>query len=301
MARSMKFLTKMPTTAANIYLERLVRTLPHPAVKLLGRQPAVLPLPANLICFQRRAFIELNQPRRGRALHHRFVLICALREMATVCVDDRELALEPGHGLLVFPFQFHHYARPTNAKLCWLFITFELASPGELEMWRFRPFELTLEIRRLLSELLSTYEASRQAELPILWLAVLLGRLRQAKPMPRRTVASEPSLLTQVNVLAQRNLAEHGVKKLARGLGISPSHLRTRFRASCGVSLGRHLRRLRLEKACGLLRLTPNRVSEVAEVCGFNSIYSFSRTFRVAYGISPLAYRQGKRPRFRYR
>ena len=86
-------------------------------------------------------------------------------------------------------------------------------------------------------------------------------------------------------------------KEMARSLGISPSHLRARFRASCGVSLGRHLRRLRLEKACGLLRLSQNRVTEIADLCGFSSIYSFSRAFRSAYGVSPMAYRQGDGPR----
>jgi transcriptional regulator GlxA family with amidase domain len=100
----------------------------------------------------------------------------------------------------------------------------------------------------------------------------------------------------QVNQLAHRSREPLGVKELARTLGISPSHLRARFRASCGVSLGRHLRRLRLERACGLLRLGPARVSEVAEQCGFTSIYSFSRAFRTAYGVSPLAYRHGGRP-----
>ena len=101
----------------------------------------------------------------------------------------------------------------------------------------------------------------------------------------------EPGLLLRINQMAQRSGAPPSIKELARTLGISPSHLRARFRASCGVSIGRHLRRLRLEQACGHLRLGPQRVSEIAELCGFSSIYSFSRAFRVTYGVSPLAFR----------
>jgi AraC-like DNA-binding protein len=97
--------------------------------------------------------------------------------------------------------------------------------------------------------------------------------------------------MLRINQIAQRTGAPPSIKELARALGISSSHLRARFRASCGVSIGRHLRRLRLEQACGLLRLGPQRVSEIAEQCGFGSIYSFSRAFRLAYGISPLAFR----------
>ena len=72
---------------------------------------------------------------------------------------------------------------------------------------------------------------------------------------------------------------------------MSPSHLRTRFRASCGVSLGKHMRELRLERACGLLRMTTARISEIADQCGFSSLFSFSRAFRVRHGLSPKAYR----------
>jgi transcriptional regulator GlxA family with amidase domain len=101
----------------------------------------------------------------------------------------------------------------------------------------------------------------------------------------------------QVNQLAQSRDEPLSVKHIARALGISASHLRARFRASCGVSLGRHLRRLRLEKACGLLRLSQRRVTEIAELCSFTSIYSFSRAFHTAYGVSPMAYRHGDRAR----
>jgi transcriptional regulator GlxA family with amidase domain len=101
----------------------------------------------------------------------------------------------------------------------------------------------------------------------------------------------------QVNQLAQSREHPLSVKEIARSLGISASHLRARFRASCGVSLGRHLRRLRLEKACGLLRLSQRRVTEIAELCYFTSIYSFSRAFHTAYGVSPMAYRHGDRVR----
>jgi AraC-like DNA-binding protein len=150
------------------------------------------------------------------------------------------------------------------------------------------------------------YETESTEELPVLLLALLLARLRRLRPLApphAPLIRGDPGLLHRINLLAQRAGPPPSLKELARALAISPSHLRARFRASCGVSLGRHLRRLRLEQACGLLRLGPQRVSEIAEQCGFSSIYSFSRAFRHAYGISPLAFRHsdraapGRRPR----
>lgn len=279
-------------------LRKLVSKLPQPNYQLLGRRPAPLPLPANVVCFQRQQAEELNKPRRGRALHHRFVLICALRTAVTVCVDDRNLRLNAGEALLVFPFQFHHYQAPQRADISWLFVTFELHEAEPLAALRYRPFKLVPALRTLVAELVEAYETERTEELPVLLLALLLARLRRLKhstPQPHAAAAlpePDPGLMTRINQIAQRaGGSPPSIKELARSLGISPSHLRARFRASCGVSIGRHLRRLRLEQACGLLRLGPQRVSEIAEQCGFGSIYSFSRAFRLAYGISPLAFR----------
>ena len=73
----------MPT-ASSPHLKELVARLPQPQHQLVGRSVTKLALPDNVVCFQRRASGDLNRPRRGRALHHRFVLICALRTAATV-------------------------------------------------------------------------------------------------------------------------------------------------------------------------------------------------------------------------
>ena len=278
-------------------LERLARLLPSPLRPLHGQHAATLVLPDNLVCFCRRSATDLNRPQRGRALHHRHVLILVLETPVTVCVDDRAIRLSSGEGLLVLPFQFHDYIQPAQEKLTWLFVTFELADGRAFEPLRFRPFVMTPVVRQLAGELVRTYLAIGEAELTTLLLALLLARIRQADPIHRRqhTPLVSPGLITHVNQLAQRKGEMPGLKEMAQSLSISPSHLRARFRASCGVSLGRHLRRLRLEKACGLLRLSSSRVSEVAEQCGFNSIYSFSRAFRTTYGLSPLAYRRGGR------
>ncbi len=295
------FLTKMSesSNARILSLDKLAELLPSPLRPLHGKRAAPLALPDNIVCFCRRSATDLNRPQRGRALHHRFVLILALETEVTVAVDERAIRLNQNEGLLVMPFQFHDYIEPAQENLRWLFITFDLIDAVALQALRFRPFVLTPVVRQTCAELVEAYLTRGEGDLTSLLLSVLLQRIRQAEPILRRlskpTVA--PGLIMQVNQLAQSNDDPLSVKEIARSLGISSSHLRARFRASCGVSLGRHLRRLRLEKACGLLRLSQRRVTEIAELCSFTSIYSFSRAFHTAYGVSPMAYRHGGRAR----
>lgn len=290
------FLTEMPTPPSPASLKELVAGLPSALCPLAGVSVDNLVLPENVACFQRSRAQELNLPNQGRTLHHRFVLLVALEGAVTVCVDDRELALHAGEGLLIFPFQFHHYLQPYHDTIRWLIITFEHAQPAALESLRFRPFAITAPLRDMFRELLLVYAQPTDARLVVLLLMVVLTRLRTMRRVRRRGTEA-PSMVTQVNMLAANSPEHLVVKQIARKLGISQSHLRTRFAASCGVSLGRHLRRLRLEKACGMLRLGNSRVSEVAESCNFNSIFSFSRAFQTAYGVSPLAYRKAAQPK----
>ncbi len=287
------FLTNMPLAPT---LESCVKRLPEATHQVLGRRTGVIALPDNIVCFQRCAAAELNRPRRGRALHHRCVLIFAVKTAVTIRVDDRAIRMHPGEGILVLPFQFHHYVEPEAEEMQWMFVTFDVGDAARFESLRFRPFSITPEIESLAADLATWYlrEGPESDILPLL-LALLLARLRRQEPARRddhTTIA--PGMVMQVNQLVHQNAQPLGIKEIATVLGISQSHLRARFRASCGVSLGKHLRRLRLEKACGLLRLTPNRVSEVAEMCGFNSIYHFSRAFHAAYGVSPMAFRHGE-------
>jgi AraC-like DNA-binding protein len=295
------FLTKMSESrdARILSLEKLANLLPSPLRPLHGKRAAPLALPDNIICFCRRSATDLNRPQRGRALHHRFVLILALETSVTVAVDDRAIRLKAEEGLLVLPFQFHDYIQPAREDLRWLFITFDTIDAVPLQPLRFRPFVLTPVVRQTCAELVEAYLTRGEGDLTSLLLSVLLQRIRQAEPIQRRhhKPPVAPGLIMQVNQLAQGKEEPLSVKEIARSLGISASHLRARFRASCGVSLGRHLRRLRLEKACGLLRLSQRRVTEIAELCSFTSIYSFSRAFHTAYGVSPMAYRHGDRAR----
>lgn len=278
-------------------LKKMLSLLPSPKHPLRGRRAAPLNLPDNIICFGRRTAADLNQPQRGRALHRRFVLMLALQTGVTVRVDDREMTLNEGEGLLVFPFQFHDYTNARAETLQWLFITFDLVDDGTMQALRYQPFEISPAMQSLATELVAAYLKTGPAgsDLTTLLLSLLLAHIRQTKPSSQRRAKPSlaPGLFAKVNEIVEDKAQPPNVKVMASTLGISVSHLRARFRESCGVSLGKHLRRLRLEKARGLLRLSTRRVTEIADMCGFSSVYTFSRAFHTAYGVAPLNYRKG--------
>ncbi len=75
-------------------------------------------------------------------------------------------------------------------------------------------------------------------------------------------------------------------------LGISVSYMSLLFKKHKETTFVKYLTSVRIEKARELLRLTGDRVVEIAGQCGFNDVYYFSHCFKKYMGVSPKKYRE---------
>ena len=81
------------------------------------------------------------------------------------------------------------------------------------------------------------------------------------------------------------------VAAVARVAHISEAHFSRQFRATFGETPHRYLQRRRVERAMELLRESDRPVTEICFDVGFNSLGTFSRTFREIVGEPPSSYR----------
>jgi transcriptional regulator GlxA family with amidase domain len=81
------------------------------------------------------------------------------------------------------------------------------------------------------------------------------------------------------------------VPALARIACVSQAHFIRTFRATFGETPHRYLQRRRVERAMFLLRASRRSVTDVCLDVGFESLGTFSRTFKQIVGQSPAAYR----------
>jgi AraC-like DNA-binding protein len=86
------------------------------------------------------------------------------------------------------------------------------------------------------------------------------------------------------------------VPALARVACVSEAHFIRTFRATFGETPHRYLQRRRVERSMFLLRESDRSITDICLDVGFNSLGTFSRTFREIVGQSPLAYRRSSAP-----
>jgi len=77
-------------------------------------------------------------------------------------------------------------------------------------------------------------------------------------------------------------------------LGISISYMSLLFKKHKETTFVKYLTSVRIEKAKELLKLTGDRIVEIAGQCGFNDVYYFSHCFKKYMGVSPKKYREEK-------
>ena len=80
------------------------------------------------------------------------------------------------------------------------------------------------------------------------------------------------------------------LESIANALSFSTVYLRKSFKKVSNVTIGKYIQNARLSRAAYDLIRGLCIVSEAAQISGFSSIYSFSKTFRKVLGVPPSKY-----------
>lgn len=128
-------------------------------------------------------------------------------------------------------------------------------------------------------------------------LAALADHARDAaRTRARRGSREQRRLVAQARELVDASLGEPmTLEGLAGRLYVGRSPLCEAFRQETGESLGRYVRRRRMERACELLACDDAPVAEVARAVGYAHQGSFTGVFEREVGMTPTAWRAARR------
>ena len=75
--------------------------------------------------------------------------------------------------------------------------------------------------------------------------------------------------------------------KISKASEVTPNYLSQVFKKQLGISMHSYINHIRIEKSKVLLLQTNKKLTEIASVVGFSSIYVFSKVFKKTVGITP--------------
>jgi AraC-like DNA-binding protein len=117
----------------------------------------------------------------------------------------------------------------------------------------------------------------------------LVRILRQSRSGRRRE--AEERVLKVIRHLRENLGQSLDVEAMARVAGWAPSHFSAVFRRQTKTSPLVFLNRLRVQRACGLLKETDASIAEIGDRVGLDDPFYFSRLFRQHVGMPPSQYR----------
>lgn len=285
-------------------LNRLASIAPKvktPVNYYAGTPPMLEEMPMNILMFHR----ALHQFNKG-AKHHRFLLVLNCKGDGEVLIDDKRFSLKTGSGVLIFPFQHHLFMQYEN-EISWLKISFELNRYDFLENKRDQIFTLNEDVISLAIQMVNAYDLDNfKKPYDVRKLSCLLGVLlnevvhqcvslvhsyQQDVDSQRVLVANH--FLDHVVYYVYKNLSSlKRINEIAKHFHCSESHLRALFKQQTKMSLWSYVQNLRIHKVQEYLGSSELSLKEIAEKCGYSSVYVFSNAFKKEMGVSPLQFRQ---------
>ena len=245
-----------------------------------GKAGAVLPLvdPTNF---------QLRLPRK----QHGLVLV---QKGKGRYVFQNQLVLETNPGTLLYlPKGWKYYVETLEASevICVNFSVLEDVSPEPwvyklkntarwaelfenlLRLWRYPAPGYNARCKSLLYEMLASVEEEQHA-----------------KYLPRdKRERIENAILKLEEGFSKGSHVD--IPSLAEQCNMSQTYFRRLFHNLYGVSPKQYILSARLRWAKIMLKSTEDSITEIAKSCGFDSVYYFSRAFRIHEGVSPSEYR----------
>lgn len=257
--------------------------------------------------------------------HHHFIEICfCLKGKAEIWIDDRLKVLQE-NDILILPANLSHSPsvlhciscppEQVSSRLLWLSpfpygaILSICESRNGLHFGTPRQFFLTPHVNPCFQNFIlelthqdSNFKAMAKYNLlqALMWIcraeAATLSELAETSTQNPNWQTKKANTIEKVKDFIHQHYNSHlDLDTLARAVAVSKSILCRNFKKETGVSVIDYLIKVRIDSSKRLL-MSGLKVSDVAQLVGFEDPYYFSRMFKKVTGDSPKIFKEKEYP-----
>lgn len=230
-------------------------------------------------------------------MHRCYEFVLMVSGEMNMRLENQEYRLHQGDLVLVKPNRLHSYDSPSEVKGTCIICVFSndlIAAIAEpLAKYRL-PSHLLHNVPALYRDMFSGMNESKDLATVKGFLYTVCGLFYQ--DLDRTTedhVAKDTVLLRDILIYLENHISEPcTLKEMAGELGYNPAYISRYFAQSVGVPFYAYVQSVKMDRACYLLTNTADSILSIAIQCGFSTLSSFNRTFRMTQGMTPREYRQ---------
>lgn len=223
--------------------------------------------------------------------HRSYELIHVLSGNMIIMVDERRYELEAGDLAFLFPDQLHSMEQTGSSQITIIQFSPELIghfSARYKEMIPADPVLKGLYFPAGNLQFENVYEKKA-------FLYQLCAQLTRHTVFETKASQTTPLFLL-LSYISRNYQHDCSLSLASRTFGYDYAYLSRMFKQKTGVSFTEYLNRFRISQAAYLLHNTAESISSVAFLCGYDTIRSFNRNFKILTGMTPQQYRESGMP-----
>lgn len=237
--------------------------------------------------------INLNMNFQKHA-HRSFELVFVFEGQLECEVEEEEYMLEENAGLLILPGQIHSYRTRNFSRsyLCVFSNDWVQEFYEEIKGKRFRQPVFARNDRRFF-QVLQNEQSNKFLIKSVLY--EICGNVYSEGGLVE-TKEGESALMNALVFYIQEHYQSNiSLKGIAKELGYNYSYLSSFFNQHFGMNFSAYVNGYRIQYAREYLAKTNMEITEIALLCGFESIRNFNRTFKQEVGMTPGGYRKAQK------
>ncbi|OAX48527.1 MULTISPECIES: helix-turn-helix domain-containing protein [unclassified Paenibacillus] len=269
-------------------------------------------------------FIQYGGHEEEMSLHQHVdfsELVIVLKGHATHVVNNEETFIKKGDAFVLNGGTQHAYKAPQDFKICNVMYKQEMLNTagsdlrslnGYQALFILEPFyrnnnsyksKLNMSIASLeyvsavVSTMVTEYELKQPGHQTMLvsrFMELVVFLSRQYDHQEKGFANSLMHLASAISYIEDHFLEQVTLEEIAARSGISVRHLNRIFQSYYQTTPIAYLQRLRLERACTLLKQTNLTITEISYECGFNDSNYLTRQFKRIHGMTPRTFRKHK-------
>lgn len=230
-------------------------------------------------------------------LHKEIELIFVLEGACTAIANNKVYELKSGDLFLTFPYQVHYYHESVKGEYyvhafpASILITMtDTVNENELLNNVFHPANNSL-ITEYLHRIMQT-EGSHSTAQRCAYLTLIMAELLPQCKLVSSTQSPGMTVRRILEYCSSHYAEDLSLDALSKKLHLNKYYISHSVNKQLNMRISTFINSLRIEAACRLLRNSNQKISEIAQSVGYDTIRSFNRAFLEIIHLTPKEYRE---------